>query len=623
MVAYIRIVFAIVLVALVGGIASLFWHLENKRQNQNYDEFLLNLSKGEVQSVHIRGGDIRLTDTSGREFDTFSPDIGSLMPVLLEKKVRITTENDKPSPLWNVLSVSTPMLFILVAWFLLLRNQSVKQEEEAKFGKDKVIRFTKSVKHVTFEDIAGIPEAKEELVEIIEFLRDPKKFTRLGASIPKGVLLQGPPGTGKTLLAKAVAGEAGVPFYSISGSDFVEMFVGVGASRVRDLFQEAKKHTPCIVFIDEIDAVGAHRSAAGSVGGQDERGQTLNALLVEMDGFGSDDTIVLLAATNRPDILDPALLRPGRFDRQITILSPDVKGRYQILQVYAKNKRIGPDVDLYEVARSTPGFTGAELANLLNEAALMAARTDKEIIGMNDFEAAQDRILMGVERKGLVISKKDRRTMAFHEAGHAILARSLPESDPLHKITIIPRGRAMGHTQQLPIKDRHAYSKEYLNNRITILMGGRAAEKIALDQETTGAQEDLLRATEIARSMVCKWGMSDAIGPLAYSRESSGFLGDQMELVSISEQTAQQIDREVKKLVESCYLEAMRIIKQEKAFLFHLADILLQTETLDREELEIILECSVKKQMDKETLEPHECSTCPEGAECAHLPASD
>ncbi len=619
------------ILALFGTAGYLFYTLEQKLPPIKYNEFLTSLDNNEVVEVHLKGGTVRVSDIYGRTFTTFSPDVASLMPRLMAKKVAITTDSDQPSPFWNFATITLPIALLLVIWLAVNRRQRQQQgEENSDFAKDRAILPIPGARQVTFEDVAGIPEAKDELVEIIEFLKDPQRFSRLGASIPKGVLLQGPPGTGKTLLAKAIAGESGVPFYSFSGSDFVEMFVGVGASRVRDLFREAKKHTPCIVFIDEIDAVGAHRTGAGTVGGQDERSQTLNALLVEMDGFGRDDTIIVLAATNRPDILDPALLRPGRFDRQVTILPPDVKGRLKILEVHAKRVTTAPSVDLYEIARNSPGFTGAELANLVNEAALIAARANKSAIEMEDFERAKDRILMGVERKGLVISENDRRTMAYHEAGHAIIARFMPESDPLHKITIIPRGKAMGHTQQLPLNDRHAYSKTYLRSRVTILMGGRAAEEVGLSQQTTGAEDDLIRATEIATRMVSQWGMNEVIGPLAYAKNDSMFLGNGLAPTSHSENIARHIDQEVKKLVEGCYQQAQAILSRERDFLRHLAEILLQTETLDREEMEIIFECSQKKSRDKkadtagdESGESllHACNICPASAHCTEKPA--
>ncbi|MHB1184429.1 MAG: ATP-dependent zinc metalloprotease FtsH [Desulfobulbia bacterium] len=617
--------FLIAVLGIIGFATALFWKLENTRPPLKYNDFLTNLENSEIAEVHLKGGNISLTDIYGREFSTFSPDVDTLMDKLVQKKVAIITEDDRPSPFGNFFAVTLPISIILIGGLLVMRNQQRKSEEEPEFAKNKAIHFDKNNKPITFDDVAGIPEAKEELREIVNFLKEPKKFSRLGASLPKGVLLQGLPGTGKTLLAKAIAGEAGVPFYSFSGSDFVEMFVGVGASRVRDLFREAKKNAPCIVFIDEIDAVGAHRSGAGSVGGQDERGQTLNALLVEMDGFGRDDTIIVLAATNRPDILDPALRRPGRFDRQITILPPDVKGRLKIIQVHSKRLTISENVDLAEVARNTPGFTGAELANLVNEAALIAARENKEAIEADDFNEAKDRILIGIERKGFVISKDDRRTMAYHEAGHAIVARHLPEADPIQKISIIPRGRAMGHTLQQNLTDRQAHTKEYLQTRIAILMAGRAAEKIGLNQQTTGAEDDLLRATQIATKMVCQWGMNEVIGPLAYAKSEEGFLGDQANSLIYSEITARHIDMEVRKLVEECSQKAHAILLQEKPFLRHLAETLLQTETLDREEMEIIFECSRNKQAaettDSSEGKIHDCMTCPATSHCAHLPS--
>ncbi len=598
MVVFVRTLYILTVAAIIGGSVALFWHLESRLPVISYNEFLMSLENNEIVEVHLRGSAIMLTDTYGRQSTTYAPDVAGLLPRLIEKNVTVYGKSDSPSPFWNVLSLTVPVLLIMVAWYFLARKQA-QDEDSSDFAKDRVRSFAKGGKNITFRDVAGVPEAKEELVEVIDFLQKPRKYSKLGAIIPRGILFQGPPGTGKTLLARAIAGEAGVPFFSISGSDFVEMFVGVGASRVRDLFREAKKSSPCIIFIDEIDAVGGHRGAAGAVGGQDERGQTLNALLVEMDGFAMDETVIVLAATNRPDILDPALLRPGRFDRQISILPPDVKGRQKILEVHAKKVALAEGVDLEKVARSTPGFTGAELASLVNEAALIAGRARKKEIDLDDFETAKDRILMGVERKGLVISEKDRKTMAIHEAGHAILAKFLPEADPLHKITIIPRGKAMGHTQQLPLSDRHAYTKEYLRSRVIILMGGRAAEEIALHQQTTGAEDDFQQAIEIATKMVCKWGMDEAIGPLAYARDDGGFLGEHMTHASYSEETARCIDREVKKLVDECHGEAVAILKREEDFLLHLAEMLLKNETLDNEELEIVYECTLRKRQKK------------------------
>jgi len=592
---FIRTIFALVVLLVVGGMTMAFWNIENRRPSISYNEFLTILDKDEVTEVHLQGSEIDLKDTFGREFATYSPDISALLPKLLDKGVVITSGTDNSGRIWRLAELAVPVMLILLVWYSILRNQAVGYEEGEE--KDKHARFAPQARNnlVTFRDVAGVPEAKEELLEVIDFLQRPKKYSRLGAVIPRGILFQGPPGTGKTLIARAIAGEAGVPFFSISGSDFVEMFVGVGASRVRELFKEAKKHSPCIVFIDEIDAVGGRRSSGNIAGGQDERGQTLNALLVEMDGFSTDDTIIILAATNRPDILDPALLRPGRFDRQINILPPDVKGRLQILQVYAQKMTLADSVNLEKVARSTPGFTGAELASLMNEAALIAGRKGDSAIRPEHFDIAKDRILMGVERKGLVISEKDRRTMAYHEAGHAILAKFLPETDPVHKITIIPRGKALGHTQQLALTDRHAYTKEYLLSRITILMGGRVSEEICLNQQTTGAEDDFRQAVDLATKMVCQWGMTDRIGPLSYVRDDGAFLGEQLSRNAYSEETGQVIDGEVKALVESCYREARKILTAEQDFLVYLADMLLVNETLDQEEMEIIYECTAKK----------------------------
>ncbi|HIJ79276.1 MAG: ATP-dependent zinc metalloprotease FtsH [Desulfobulbaceae bacterium] len=617
--------FILIVIGIIGAFSALFWNLEQTLPTLKYNDFLTSLDNNDIAAVHLKGGNITLTDTANRKFSTFSPDVTSLLPKLLTKKVTITAENDKPSPFFNILTITLPIVILFfILLFSLAKKQQQTDDDNSDFTKNKVIHYGKGINPITFDDVAGIPEAKEELREIVNFLKNPRKFSRLGAIIPKGVLLQGPPGTGKTLLAKAIAGESKVPFFNFSGSDFVEMFVGVGASRVRDIFREAKKQTPCIVFIDEIDAVGARRGAAGGVGGQDERGQTLNALLVEMDGFSHDETIIVLAATNRPDILDPALRRPGRFDRLISILPPDVKGRLKILKVHTKRVTISDKLDLKDVAQNTPGFTGAELANLVNEAALIAARENKAAIEQDDFNEAKDRIMIGIERKGMVISKDDRRTMAFHEAGHAIVAKALPEADPIQKITIVPRGRAMGHTQQQPLSDRHAYTKQYLQNRITIFMGGRAAEEIGLNQQTTGAEDDLVRAMQIATKMVCQWGMNDVVGPLAYAKASEGFLGDDLNQTLYSESTARHIDMEVRKLVENCYAEAREILTREKHFLGHLAEILLQTETLDNEEMEIIADCSAKKQHDleKDTESPpqqHECMTCPAAAHCTNM----
>lgn len=592
--------FATIIITCLGAFAIFIWHIEHRLPNVSYSEFVNSLEQNEIRKIHLRGNEVIFVDQHNRRLASFIPDIAAFMAELDASRIEMSAE-PRPLALWQLivtfLAAGFTLMIMAIAWG---QPRSQRQEEStSEFARDKVVRLAPGEREVTFRDVAGIPEAKEELQEIIDFLKNPKLFSRLGASSPKGILLQGAPGTGKTLLARAIAGEAQVPFYSISGSDFVEMFVGVGASRVRDLFKEAKKNSPCIIFIDEIDAVGAHRSLGSGVGGHDERGQTLNALLVEMDGFSRYDTTIVLAATNRPDILDPALRRPGRFDRQITIHPPDLKGRLKILAVHATLVELARDVDLAEIARKTPGFTGAELANLVNEAALIAARNDKDGIYESDFHAAIERIMMGAERKGMVINADERRTMAYHEAGHAILARLLPNTDPIQKISIIPRGKAMGHTQQQQLTDRYTYNKEYLLNWITILLAGRAAEKIALAQQTSGAEDDLLRATQIATKMVCQWGMDDQIGPLAYSRAEEGFLGGESQMV-FSEFTAREIDKTVRRLVTECNKIAHATLQSHRSFLKHLAETLLQTETLDSEELEIIFECSRTKKLSED-----------------------
>ncbi len=576
----------LLVIVTLGVIFFNVWMVEIRPPALEYSAFLSRLENNEIVAVQIRGNRIRAKDSTGQLYSSYTPHVPTLLDKLKDSDIAITAVPEaSSSPFWHS---TFPVLLMLGFWmFFMMRQQ---KGGFSGFTKKNKMVSSKTMHQATFDDVAGIPEAKEELFEIISFLQDPQKYTRLGGRIPKGVLLQGPPGTGKTLLAKAIAGEAGVPFFSISGSDFVEMFVGVGASRVRELFQQAKKNDPCIIFIDEIDAVGRHRGVAGT-SGQDEKDQTLNALLVEMDGFQTGETVIIVAATNRPDVLDPALLRPGRFDRQVTILPPDVKGREQILTVYAKQISLDNGVKLSEVARSTPGFTGADLANLMNESALMAARKNKDIVQMDDIEEARDKILMGSERKGMVISEKEKRTTAYHEAGHAILARVLPKTDPLHKITIIPRGRAMGVTQQVPLSDIHFYSREYLKNRIKILLGGRTAEELVFNQYTTGASNDLQHATDIATKMVCEFGMSDVLGPRAYVKEDKGFLSGDALNRSFSEETAKNIDREINKLIEECYQEAVIILEGKMNYLHKLAEVLLQQETIDAEELEIIVTC--------------------------------
>ncbi len=497
---------------------------------------------------------------------------------------------EKPPWYMNFLSNWLPLIVLVAIWIFFMKQMQAGSGRAFTFGKSRARIIVDQGKKVTFKDVADIEEAKEEVKEIIEFLKDPKKFQRLGGKMPKGVLLVGPPGTGKTLLAKAIAGEAGVPFLSISGSEFVEMFVGVGAARVRDLFEQARKHAPCIVFIDEIDAVGRQRGA-GIGGGHDEREQTLNQLLVEMDGFDTSEGIVILAATNRPDVLDPALLRPGRFDRRVVIPKPDVKGRLEILKVHTRDKPLGEDVDLEVIARGTPGFSGADLANIVNEAALIAARKGKDRIEMEDFEEAKDKVLMGVERRSMIISESEKRLIAYHEAGHALVAKLIPGTDPVHKVTIIPRGMALGVTQQLPEEDRYIHTKDYLLKLITVLLGGRAAEEIVFKRQTTGAANDLERATDIARKMVCFYGMSEKLGPLSFGRRDElVFLGRDLVLSKeYSEKTAQEIDNEVKSIVTMCYQEAKKLLSDNREVLEAIVEALMEKEVISGEELDEIL----------------------------------
>ena len=512
------------------------------------------------------------------------------MKSLRDKGVKIDVKPPDTNSWLAIVLQWVPMLLFIGVWIFFMRQMQGGGAKALSFGKARARLISEKQNKVTFQDVAGVDEAKEELREIIEFLKDPPKFQKLGGKIPKGVLLVGPPGTGKTLLAKAIAGEANVPFFSISGSDFVEMFVGVGASRVRDLFEQGKKHAPCIIFMDEIDAVGRHRGA-GLGGGHDEREQTLNQLLVEMDGFETNEGVILIAATNRPDVLDPALLRPGRFDRQVVVARPDVKGREEILKVHSRRIPLAPKVDLKVLARGTPGFSGADLANLVNEAALLAARQDKKVVEMIDFENAKDKVLMGVERRSMIISETEKKTIAYHEAGHALVADLLPGADPLHKVTIIPRGRALGLTQQLPADDKYNYSRDYLVNRITILLGGRAAEEIVFQQQTTGAGDDLEKATEMARKMVCEWGMSDKMGPLTFGKgEEHIFLGREVARPKdFSEETAVLIDSEIKRIVIECATRARHMIETNLEKLHALARALLERESLDGEEIARIL----------------------------------
>lgn len=613
----VRNIFIFCIVITCTFIAGLFYHLDNRLPEKGYNEFIRDIEAGAVSELHITDYSVEVVPELQDRYLVRVPDSQSLVERAEVSNIVVFLKPNHSRYYFQAALVLLVMAFSLTIVLSFLTRK--KESDDLKFARDRMVSPDSSVDTVRFKDVAGIPEALEELEEVVTFLQYPEKFRAIGAYIPRGLLLQGPPGTGKTLLARAIAGEAGVPFYSFSGSDFVEMFVGVGASRVRDLFTEAKRNAPCIVFIDEIDAVGTARTA-GATDGNDERGQTLNALLVEMDGFASTDSILVLGATNRPDILDPALRRPGRFDRQITILAPDVRGRIEILQNHAKKVNLAEEVDLKEIAQMTSGFTGAELASLVNEAALLAARKGKTEIGKIFFDHARDRILLGVERKGMVLTESDKKIVAYHEAGHAIVAKMLPESDPIHKITIIPRGRAMGQTQQLPLGDRYAYSKRYLMNRISTLLGGRAAEKMIFNELTTRAENDLVQATEIATNMVCKWGMGESLGPQVYAIENGGFLGNDAQRLTVSNETAGLLDNEVKQLLTACQNQAVAILKREQYFLKVLSEILLQVETLDSEEFEIIYQCSLTKKAQKygPKAEESECAICPARGHCLH-----
>jgi len=560
-------------------------------EDVKFSEFVSKVEQGDVREVTIRGSYINGLFKDGRPFKTYLVEYPDLVKVLREHHVTINAKPPEDNPWYVTLLVTWgPFILFLALWFFLMRQMQIGGNKALSFGRSRARLLTEDRKKITFSDVAGIDEAKEEVVEIIEFLKDPHKFQKLGGRIPKGVLIVGPPGTGKTLLAKAIAGEAGVPFFSISGSDFVEMFVGVGASRVRDLFEQGKKHAPCIIFIDEIDAVGRLRGA-GLGGGHDEREQTLNQLLVEMDGFDTTEGVILIAATNRPDVLDPALLRPGRFDRQITVDRPDVRGRAEILKVHTKKVPLSQDVDLAVISRGTPGFSGADLENLVNEAALLAARLNKTTVELKDFEFAKDKVLMGVERKSMVLTEQEKRTTAYHEAGHALMAKLLPGTDPVHKVTIIPRGRALGLTMQLPVDDRHSYSKDFLYNNLAILMGGRVAEELVFKQITTGAGNDIERATDLARKMVCEWGMSDELGPLTFGKKDEEiFLGREIATRrDYSEEIALKIDSEVKRLVTENYERAKRMLRDNMAALKALAEALLEKEVLEAAEIDQII----------------------------------
>jgi len=571
---------------------NLFRQEKKKVTELKYSDFISSIEQGKITEVTIDGRRIKGTLGEAGDFSVIDPGDQDLIPFLKGKKVQISAKITDENWTWKGFLITwIPFLLIIVLWVVIYRQIQTGGGKALSFGKSRARLLTESQHKVTFKDVAGIDEAKNELEEIIEFLRDPQKFTRLGGRIPKGVLLVGPPGTGKTLLARAIAGEAGVPFFSISGSDFVEMFVGVGASRVRDLFNQGKKHAPCIIFIDEIDAVGRQRGA-GLGGGHDEREQTLNQLLVEMDGFESNEGVILISATNRPDVLDPALLRPGRFDRRVVVHRPDLNGRVGILKVHTRKTPLADEVNLETIGRGTPGFSGADLENLVNEAALLAARKNQDNLKMPDFEEAKDKVLMGVERKSMIINEEEKRLTAYHESGHTLAAKLTPGADPIHKVTIVPRGMALGVTQQLPIDDRHNYTRDYLLAMVTVLMGGRAAEEIVLGSITTGAGNDLERATDIARKMVCEWGMSEKIGPLTYGRKDEMvFLGrDFVQSKDYSDTTAQQIDQEIKRIVSECHERARSIIQANRETLERLAAALLKKEVLDGPEIEDIIQ---------------------------------
>jgi cell division protease FtsH len=560
--------------------------LQTNAQPKSFSEFMASVDAGQVEKVTITGFDITGTTKNNETFRTYAPpQYEGLANKLIERNVVVTAREPTASPWAAILYTWAPILLMIGFWLFFMRQMQSGGNKALSFGKSKAKLSSSAQKKVTFKDVAGVDEAKDELQEIIEFLREPQKFQKLGGRIPKGVLLMGPPGTGKTLMARAVAGEANVPFFSISGSDFVEMFVGVGASRVRDLFEQGK-NAPCIVFIDEIDAVGRHRGA-GLGGGHDEREQTLNQLLVEMDGFESNEGVILVAATNRPDVLDPALLRPGRFDRRIVVNRPDVKGREGILAVHTKRIPLGDDVDIAVLARGSSGFSGADLANLVNEAALSAARYNQKVVRMQDFEFAKDKVLMGAERRSMIITEDEKRVTAIHEAGHAMLTVSLPHADPIHKVTIVPRGMALGLTQQLPTDEKHNYSREYLEDQIAILLGGRIAEEITIGSITTGAGNDLERATDLARRMVCEWGMSGAMGPLTFGKkEEQIFIGREIaQHQDYSEDTALQIDQEVKRFVTDNYARAQKILIERKQQILDMAEALLARETLDADQV--------------------------------------
>ena len=604
----------IVIVFLVLGLFNLFQNPKNTQaQNKiSFSNFMEEVDNGRVMDVEIQGNNITGTLSDGKKFSTYSPNDPNLVSKLSDKGVSITaspTEEKMPS-LFGILLSWFPMLLLIAVWIFFMRQMQGGKGGAMGFGKSKAKLLSEARGKVTFDDVAGIEEAKEEVEEIVEFLKDPRKFRRLGGKIPKGALLIGPPGTGKTLLARAIAGEADVPFFTISGSDFVEMFVGVGASRVRDMMDQGKKNAPCIIFIDEIDAVGRSRGA-GLGGGNDEREQTLNQLLVEMDGFDTNEGVIIIAATNRPDVLDPALLRPGRFDRQVVVPNTDIVGREAILKVHAKKITTGPDVKLRTIARGTPGFSGADLANLVNESALLAARKNKRIVTMSDIEEAKDKVMMGAERRSMVMTEEDKKLTAYHEGGHAIVALNEKASDPIHKATIIPRGRALGVVWTLPERDKHSHSREYLEANISKAMGGRVAEELIFghDKVTSGASSDIQMATKLAKDMVTKFGMSKDLGPLSYgANEDEVFLGRQITRQEhMSEETAKKVDMEVKRLVNEGYEKAKKILTAKIEDLHKLAKALLVYETLSGEEIKDLLEKNLEpKRQDSDDVKDKE-----------------
>ena len=586
---------ALILLLVISAIVMFNVVYENTQRAKpiSFSEFKRQIEAGEISEVTVKDRIItgKYKSAKAGQFETVGFESDELYKLLEDNKVEVTVVPESNNLLWGIMMNWIPMILMIGLFIFLMRQLQSGGGKAMSFGKSRARLVSDKSNKVTFKDVAGIDEAKEELSEIIEFLKDPKKFTRLGGKIPKGVLLMGPPGTGKTLLARAIAGEAGVPFFSISGSDFVEMFVGVGASRVRDLFVQGKKNAPCIIFIDEIDAVGRHRGA-GLGGGHDEREQTLNQLLVEMDGFESNEGVILIAATNRPDVLDPALERPGRFDRRVVVPVPDIKGRVGILRVHSRKTPLDENVDMEIIARGTSGFTGADLANLVNEAALLAAREGKTKVTMEEFEHAKDKVMMGAERRSMIISEDEKRMIAYHEGGHAMVGAKLPHVDPVHKVTIIPRGMSLGLTQVLPEDDRFIVARDYLLNNLAFAMGGRAAEQEALDMMTTGAANDLERATQIARRMVCEYGMSDSLGPITFGhRQETVFLGrDIQHTQDFSEKTAQEIDEEVARIINEAYSKALTIISENRTTLDNIAEALLTYETIDGEELNALID---------------------------------